>query len=147
MRNQRNKCLFCEEIGQIDLSCTVFCDTEGSKRTREWREKRQKIEELEAIRGHATKLRGVSAVVLRFEPIHLHWLRYIRENTCTPLNCIVSRLQRSLACLPECSSIWQRGKWTQKEHLHSSKRPSYQTVLMKVVTVPKHRAALLIQHI
>lgn len=49
----------------------------------------------------------------------------------------------SPARLPDCSNIWQRSKWIQKEHLHSSEQPSKQTLLMKVVTVPKYKATLL----
>lgn len=135
-------------MGLIDFLC-VFVSFAHKKE-----DERRKRKAGERNTGHqgsssgtATKLRGVSAVVLCLEPIHLHRLRYIRENTCTALNCIVFSLQRSPACLPECSNIWQRRKRSQKEHLHSSKQPSLQTVLMKVVTVPEYKAALLIQHL
>lgn len=70
-------------------------------------------------------------------PILLRRLGHIRENTCA--------MQRWPDRLPECSNIWQRNKWIQEEHLHRSERPSLQTFLMKVVTVPNYRAALLMQ--
>lgn len=94
-------------------------------------------------RGHqrsSSKVKGGSADALRLEPIHLHRLRVIRENTCTALLCTELCLH---ACLPECSNIWQRSKCIKKkEHLHSIKQPSKQTALMKVVTVPKYKGAL-----
>lgn len=81
----------------------------------------------------ATKFKVVPADALCLEPIHLHRPRFIRENTCTVLCCEEAS---SSGFYPYCSNIWQ-SKWFQKEHLHSSKQPSKQTLLKEVVTVSR----------
>lgn len=137
---------FCQETGLIDFLCVfvplVHFNMQDRKRTRE------KVgEKREAIRGHPLRLqpnRGEFLQTLRVssQSISTDW-DSSGENTCTAPHCSACMLACLPACLPDCSNIWQRSKWIQKEHLHSSKQPSKQTLLMKVVTVPKHKATLL----
>lgn len=67
--------------------------------------------------------------------------RSIGENTCTALKCAALSMQRSPAYLPECKNIWQSRS---KENICTAAQGQ---VLMKVVTVPKNKAALLMQRL
>ena len=133
---------FCQETGLIDFLCVfvplVHFNVQDRKRTGE--------KEREAVRGHRLRLQPNRGEFLQThrvssQSISADWDSAGR--TPAPLRTVFCLHARLPACLPDCSNIWQRSKWIQKEHLHSSKQPSKQTLLMKVVTVPKHKATLL----
>lgn len=129
---------FCQEMALIDFLCVFVSPAHLSAARGEKKEGGRRRRRKE--RGHQrspSKLRGVSC---RCTEIHQGQHLYDSAPRTVPP-------ARSPARLPDCSNIWQRSKWLQNEHLHSSKQPSKRAVLMKVVTIPKHKATLLVLHL
>ncbi len=124
------------------LSCAFICYMEERKRARESRRKKERPSEV-ILRDCKPKPKGsfCRRSVCRANPSPQTELHQGEHLHCSVLYSVLPAC--SPACLPDCSNIWQRSKWIQKEHLHSSKQPSKQTLLMKVVTVPKYKATLL----
>lgn len=136
--------------GLIDFLCVFVSPVHLSATWRNDRgreRKRKQEKEREAVRGHPQGPRanrsGVSADALCLEPIHLHRLRFIRENTCTALHCIVFCLHARLPVFTTAATSGRRASGFKKNICTAASKPSKQTVLMKVVTVPKYKATLL----